>query len=78
MVLSIKNGLNDVFQTRYINLCLDAFSNVSVVLYRKIDGRPNLVAEVILIECKFNSCYDCQLKVVLEREALILLIMAPD
>ena len=45
MVLSIKNSFNGFRQIRYINFFLDAFSNVLIVHYRKIDENPNLVTQ---------------------------------
>ena len=41
----MKIGCNDFLQIGYTNFFLDAFSNVLVAHYRKIDGGPNLVTQ---------------------------------
>ena len=43
------------------------FLDVKVVHYTKIERSPNLVTQVNLIYCKFNSCYKYQLKAVLKE-----------
>ena len=44
-----KKGPKNFLKTTYIDTVLDAFSNVLVVHYRKIDGSPNVVAQVVLL-----------------------------